>query len=636
MCGITGFYRLREDLPPVSLDSLRKMNGALDHRGPDDEGYHYTGQVGLGHRRLSILDLSPRARQPMTDGEGRFFITYNGEIYNFREIRRELDKYEFRTTSDTEVILYAYREWGEECLSRFVGMFSFAIWDEDSKSLFLARDRLGIKPLYYYFDGGHFVFASELKSIFRYPFFKRELDLQSLYEYFVFQYVPEPRTIFKNTHKLLPGNHLTVRKGNLEQRCYWDIPEGERGETGEREALEHFEALLSESIRLRQVSDVPIGAFLSGGIDSSTVVAILQAQNSSPVMTFSIGFREASYDEAPYARQVAEYLGTEHNELYVTPKEAFDVVPLLPRVYDEPFSDSSAIPTFLVSKMAREKVKVCLSGDGGDELFCGYNRYAVANQMKVIRSIPLHREILSVLAKMPRGFLEVWGRVAKRLLFSDLKVAVTAEKIKKVAEASKSESVDFYLGLVKIFSEEEARGFLGKRDLSLSETQFHSLNRALQRVAEPERFSFLDMKTYLPGDILTKVDRASMAHGLEVRVPFLDHRMVEWAVRLPYSLKCRGKEAKYLLKKLLSSKIPGELFRRPKQGFGIPISSWLRNELKYLIDAYLDRERIVREGLLDADLIEKLVRSHMEGQEDHGYRLYNVLMFQMWKEHWGM
>lgn len=632
MCGITGFFRTSNDGPEVTTRDLMRMNETLRHRGPDDEGWFIDGRVGLAHRRLSILDLSPRGHQPMTDREKRLWIVFNGEIYNFRELRKELGEFEFTSSSDTEVILCAYRKWGVGCLSRFTGMFAFALWDSDRQTLMLARDRLGKKPLYYYHHRGHFAFASELKALIEYPRFEKELDFQSLYEYLVFQYVPDPRTIYRHTFKLLPGHYMMVQEGTLEEKCYWSIVESEKLNADEGALRSELEALLLDSIRLRLVSDVPVGAFLSGGIDSSLIVALLQAHLETPVKTFTIGFRESSYDEAPFARRVAEYLGTEHQELYVTPEETYSVVPELPRHYDEPFSDSSAIPTYLVSRMARTQVKVCLSGDGGDELFCGYNRYAAMERVKFIRSIPLSREIASLMGGVPGFFWEMAGRAAKRLLFGDMKVKVTARRIREAAKAAQKDSIDFYLGLVRIWSEEEAERLLGRGKFSLDRTAFFELNKRLTQVGEPERFSLIDIATYLLGDILTKVDRASMAHSLEVRVPLLDHRVVEFSRALPYSYKCRGKESKYLIKKLLYSKVPADYFLRPKQGFGIPISSWLAGELKYLVDEYLEPQRLRREGILDEPLVTAMVRSHMDGTEDNGYRLYNLLMFQMWKE----
>ncbi|MDQ7824295.1 MAG: asparagine synthase (glutamine-hydrolyzing) [Candidatus Eremiobacteraeota bacterium] len=634
MCGITGFYYYGENQELASREDLAAMNDTLAHRGPDEEGLFYREALGLAHRRLSIIDLSPTGRQPMECPGDQLVLILNGEIYNFMELRCELEAlgHSFRGTSDTEVVLASYREWGRECLSRFIGMFSFALWDGKAEALFLARDRLGVKPLYYYHHRGHFVFASELKALLRYPFFRRELDMESLYEYLVFQYVPDPRTIYRHTRKLSPGSFLVLRRGEIEIRPYWDLSPRHEGSVDEDELQERFNALLDDSVRLRQISDVPVGAFLSGGIDSSTVVAFMQAQNSMAVKTFSIGFKESLYDEAPYAREVARCLGTDHQELYVTPRETYEVIPALARYYDEPFSDSSAIPTYLVSKMASEEVKVCLSGDGGDELMGGYNRYELMRRWKMVESMPLAKEAASLVAELPDSVLALLGRALKGLFFGRLKVRTDPDRIRELARTLGRSALDVYLGLVRIWGPEEARRLLFNGVFDLRGTMFYRYGQMWQHEGDPARCALVDLKTYLVGDILTKVDRASMAWGLEVRVPFLDHRIVEFAVSVPFSLKQKGSESKYLLKKLLYERISPELFKRPKQGFGIPISQWLRGELKFLVDEYLDAARLKREGLLDGSLVTPMVRAHEEGTADFGYRLYNLLMFQMWRE----
>ena len=641
MCGIAGFFYLTDRGEPLSKDILIQMGESLRHRGPDDGGCYYEGFLGLTHRRLSIIDLSSAARQPMSDEEGRFTITFNGEVYNYESLRDELEAKgrRFCSASDTEVVLKAYMEWGPSALSHFIGMFAFAIWDSREKELFVARDRLGIKPLFYYSDGTRFAFASELKALLLLPFFSRALDMQALYQYLVFQYVPGPRTIYGCASKLRPGHYMLVREQGVETRCYWDIADPERVEKearDERYCLERLRELLKDSIRLRQISDVPLGAFLSGGIDSSTVVALMQEESTIPVRTFSIGFDEASYNEAPYACKVAKYLGTEHHELYVTSREAFDLIPELTRYYDEPFSDSSAIPTFLVSSMARAHVTVCLSGDGGDELFCGYNRYAVMKRLRFIRSLPLCRDMLAHVERFPSWLLEGVGKAAKFLLFKDMKAGVTAQKIAAYSRVLRGDSLDTYRGLVQIFDPEAAAGLLGEGSFGLAQTDFYRAGKALAGVSEPERFSLVDIKTYLEGDILTKVDRASMAVGLEARVPLLDHRVVEFARTLPFAFKMRGRNSKYVLKKLLHSLVPEEFFRRPKQGFGIPVSQWLRGGLSHLVDEYLDSARIGKEGIFDGKQVSSYVEAHREGKEDHGYRLYNLLMFQMWYERYGI
>jgi len=636
MCGIAGFFCPRQPGEAPSLQVLHQMGHALSHRGPDDEGYFLHGAVGLAHRRLSIIDLSTSARQPMADPGGGHVLVFNGEVYNFREIREELETkgYSFSSSSDTEVVLNAYREWKEECLSRFIGMFAFALWDEEEKRLFIARDRLGIKPLYYYQKGHLFAFSSELKALLALPSFARELDFQALYEYLVFQYVPEPLTIYRHTSKLTPGHYLVVTAEGLRKESYWNGLAGERQEgiMGEEAYCERFASLLQDSIRLRQISDVPLGAFLSGGIDSPAVVALMQEQNTLPVRTFSIGFREESYDAASYASAVARDLKTDLHELYVTPREAFDVIPSLPHYYDEPFSDSSAIPTFLVSKLARSQVTVSLSGDGGDELFCGYNRYGVMKRLHFLRTLPLSRQVLAMVEKAPPLLIEGVGRVAKALLFRDMNATVTAEKIAAHARVLRGSTIDAYRGLVQIWEPALACRLLHGGPYTLERSTFYRSGAVFEREPEPAKFSYMDMQTYLEGDILTKVDRASMAVGLEARVPLLDHRIVEFARSLPLSLKIRGRQSKYILRKLLYRKVPVSLFNRPKQGFGIPLARWLRHDLAYLLDEYLEQGRIRREGLFDEETVARVLREHREGGVDHGYRLYNLLMFQMWKE----
>jgi asparagine synthase (glutamine-hydrolysing) len=612
------------------------MGKTLSHRGPDDEGYYFNGDIGLAHRRLSIIDLTTFARQPMSDPAGRYVLVFNGEVYNYRDIREELEEkgYLFSSSSDTEVVLNAYREWKEGCLSRFIGMFAFALWDNREKSLFLARDRLGIKPLYYYHRDSLFAFSSELKALLRLPSFSKDLDFQALYEYLVFQYVPEPRSIYRHTSKLTPGHYLVVTPQGIEKKCYWrglDRKEPAVPAT-EEEHLERFTSLFRDSIKLRQISDVPLGAFLSGGIDSSAVVALMQEQNTTPVRTFSIGFREESYDEAPYARAVAHYLKTDHHELYVTPREAYEVIPLLPTLYDEPFSDSSAIPTYLVSRMARSHVTVSLSGDGGDELFCGYNRYGVMKRLHRLRSLPLSRQVLAMVEKAPPILLEWAGKALKALLFSDMNAKITAQKIVSHARVLRGRSLDAYLGMVQIWEPSLAGTLLRGGPFTLEESTFYRAGKLFEEEREPAKFSFIDMQTYLEGDILTKVDRASMAVGLEARVPLLDHRIVEFARGLPLSFKMRGHQSKYILQKLLYRKVPASLFKRPKQGFGIPLSRWLRGELAYLLHEYLESGRIIREGFFDEHVVSAIKKEHLEGRADHGYRLYNLLMFQMWKE----
>jgi len=636
MCGIAGFYNYGETSSEAGESSVRSMGDALAHRGPDDEGVFFDGRVGLAHRRLSIIDLSPRGHQPMADPSGRLHIVYNGEIYNFMDIRDELEKkgHVFTSTSDTEVILASYLEWGAECLARLRGMFAFALWDSRERVLFVARDRLGVKPLFYYCHNGRFAFASEMKALVRYPSLSRDMDIRSLFEYFVFQYVPEPRAIFRHTFKVMPGHYLLVSAEGVRDQSYWDILPVcmDAGVGTEDEYKTRLAALLDESMRLRQVSDVPVGVLLSGGIDSTVVAAFMQAQNPTPIRTFSIGFEEQYYNEAHYAKKVAQYLGTEHFELYVTPRHAFEVIEKLPDLYDEPYSDSSAIPTYLVSGLAREHVKVVLSGDGGDELFCGYNRYEAMRRMSALAGLPFSRDLSRMLSRAPRPVMSVMERSAELLLRKRLKTRMSPGRLREALHSLSRHSEMSYLALVKIWGAEEARRLSGISDPSLDDTLFcRSLREAL-KAGEPQCYSLVDIKTYLVGDILTKVDRASMAWGLEAREPLLDHRLVEFAVNLPVSMKIRKGRQKYLLKEVLYERVPSSLLERPKQGFGIPVSQWLSTDLKELLMQYLDPERLKRQGIVDPSLVSESLRQHFDGIRDNGYRLYNLLMFEMWHE----
>ncbi len=636
MCGIAGFYHYGDTVSTIGEESLRSMGDALAHRGPDDEGLFMDGAVGLVHRRLSILDLSLRGHQPMADSSGRFWIVYNGEIYNFRDVRGELEKkgHVFTSNSDTEVILTAYREWGTSCLARFIGMFAFALWDSRERILFIARDRLGVKPLFYYHHNGSFAFASELKALMKYPSLTREIDIRSLFEYFVFQYVPEPRCIFRRTFKVLPGHFLIVSADGVREEAYWDIfpVEKDTEVRTEDEYKTRLTELLDDSMRLRQVSDVPVGVFLSGGIDSTVVAAFMQAQNTNPIKTFTIGFKEQYYNEAHYAIKVARHLGTEHFELYVTPSHAFEVIEKLPDIYDEPYSDSSAIPTYLVSGLARQHVKVCLSGDGGDELFCGYNRYEAMRRMSALAGLPFSREVSRLLSRVPRPMMSIMEKSAEIFLRKRLKSHMSPGRLREALHSLSRHTEMSYLTLVKIWGIDEARRLTDLQDHTIEDTLFCKTLKEALRIGEPECYSLVDIKTYLAGDILTKVDRASMAWGLEAREPLLDHRLVEFAVKLPFSLKIRRGRQKHLLKEVLYERVPPPLLERPKQGFGIPVSQWLSGDLRYLLDQYLDPVRIKREGILDASLVSESLRQHFEGVRDHGYRLYNLLMFEMWYE----
>jgi len=631
MCGITGFF---DTSAALAGDTMRQIVAAmadtLRHRGPDDEGtwVDEAAGVALGHRRLSIIDLSPAGHQPMVSSDGRYVIVYNGEVYNFPDLKSELEGLgnRFRGESDTEVILAAMAEWGiEKAVERLNGMFAFALWDRRERELFLVRDRVGIKPLYYGWAGKVFLFGSELKALRRFPNFPGEIDRDSLCLFLRHNYIPAPRSIYRGFYKLEPGHILKIAaRGGVEKRCYWSLKEvvdrafSDPFRGNEEEAAEALDALLGDAVRRRMVSDVPLGAFLSGGIDSSTVVALMQAQNDRPVRTFSIGFHESGYDEAVYAKRVAEHLGTDHTELYVTPKEAMEVIPSLPGIYDEPFSDSSQIPTFLVSKLTRRHVTVSLSGDGGDELFAGYNRYFLG--LRLWRKLSLVPQRL----RLPLGKI-LWHLAEKGT--SPAAGSRVFDRMGKLGEivGEAGDFISFYRYLVSHWKKPESVVIGGKEEPA-------GIWMAAERIGLVPSMQQIDFCTYLPDDILTKVDRASMAVSLEARVPLLDHRVVEFAWRLPLSLKIRQGKGKWLLRKVLSRYVPFTLVERPKMGFGVPLDAWLRGPLRDWAETLLDERRLLKEGFFKPEPIRRKWEEHISGKRNWHYYLWDVLMFQAWLE----
>jgi asparagine synthase (glutamine-hydrolysing) len=618
MCGVAGFFAARTVLSGEEL--LCAMGDSLAHRGPDASGTYLSpdGRVGLSHRRLSILDLSPAGAQPMFSGDGKLVISFNGEVFNYRELRAELAGLgrPFRGGSDTEVMLAAFREWGvEAAVRRFIGMFAFALWDPEVGKLYLVRDRIGIKPLFLARLPGIVLFASELKALLAYAEFPRHMDRAALQYFLEFQYVPAPHAIYRNVEKVLPGHIVEIGSdGTVVDRAYWDLFDHWKRADGpvrnEGEYEEELSALLDSSIRYRMISDVPLGAFLSGGIDSSLTTALMRKAATGAVKTFAIGFQETAYDESPHARAVAAHLGTAHNEKICTAQEALNLVRRIPEAYDEPFADSSAIPTMLVSEFTREHVTVSLSGDGGDELFCGYPRYAWVRQGAVVRGIPgfLRRPLCSVLARVPIHKVQ---RGAESVLYDDPAQmyfhTVGVFERRRIGEIVMEETGDAHLPYYGTFRDPRAGGIV-------------------------ERAMATDLRTYLPDDILAKVDRASMAYSLEARVPLLDHRIVEFAARLPLEYKVRGGVTKYLLRKILYRHVPRALLDRPKMGFGIPVNRWLRNELRPLLEEYLGEERVRREGFLRPEGVTRVVREHLSGRRDHQYRLWALLVLAMWCE----
>ncbi len=632
MCGLAGIlgYRGPEDLERV----VSAMGETLRHRGPDAGAVWCSpdGKIALAHRRLSIVDLSAAGAQPMHSSCGRYVLIYNGEIYNAAELRRELEQAgcRFRGHSDTEVIVEGFSQWGiRSTIERVIGMFAIAVWDQASRTLALIRDRVGIKPLYWSATGDMFIFGSELKALRAIGKWTPVIDRDSVASFLRHSYIPAPFSIYRGVRKLEPGTILTVKQGSEPAiEVFWSMEQAVERGIAERprydglldgELIDRLDALLSDAVARRLISDVPLGAFLSGGIDSSTVVALMQKASSVPVKTFSIGFGEPDYDEAAYAQAVADHLGTEHTELYVSPQDALAVIPKLPTIYDEPFSDSSQIPTYLISVMTRKHVSVALSGDGGDELFAGYDRYFFASTMR--RRFgwlpsPLRRHAADMIQRLagPRT-LERSGRFA------------TLRRKSQTLAVLLGESEDsFYRRLVSHWTEPETIALGGRERASFF------LDDAVP-VLVPDfmaRMQYLDSRTYLPDDILTKVDRASMAASLEVRVPILDHRVVEFSWMLPRRCMIRGGQGKWALRQVLKRYVPERLTDRPKMGFGVPIDRWLRGPLRDWAESLLTQGALADGGLLEPKPIRRLWTEHVSGQRNWQYLLWDVLMFQAW------
>ena len=648
MCGIAGFVETRSRRSATdSAELVAVMGAALKHRGPDDAGVWTDNESGIafGHSRLSIIDLSPEGHQPMTSGCGRYVISYNGEIYNFPQIRRDLEELgeEFRGHSDTEVLLTAISRWGLlAALERSNGMFAFSLWDRRERVLHLCRDRLGQKPLYYGWAGPTFIFGSELKALVAHPDFEGSVDRGALTLFLRHGQVPSPHSIYQGIRKLPPGTLLSLPLDDLERgeieapRPYWSAREAAEAGladpfTGDaQEAVTLLGDLLGDAVRQCMVSDVPLGAFLSGGIDSSTVVALMQAQATAPVKTFSIGFHDVQYNEAQYAAAVAAHLGTDHTELYVTDQDARDIIPDLPALYDEPFADSSQIPTYLVSKLAREHVKVSLSGDGGDELFGGYNRYAWGRSIARLLAAtpaPLRRAMISGTNAIP---VEGWNALARSvswMLPRRLRYPQAGDKLHKLAGILDSScQEEMYWRLISLW-QDPAAAVVGAREPTTPLRDWQSWPRLDDFV---HQMMLLDAQTYLPDDILTKVDRASMGVSLESRVPLLDHRVFEFAWRLPLAIKMRHGQGRWPLRQVLYRHVPPTLIERPKMGFGVPIAEWLRGGLRDWAADLLDESRLRQEGFFEPGPIRRKWSEHLSGQRNWQYQLWAVLMFQAW------
>ncbi len=651
MCGIAGYM-----FPKGGCDggTTEAMLSTLIQRGPDDYGVWCDEEkrVSLGHRRLSILDLSPAGHQPMESCSGRYVVVFNGEIYNHLDLRNQLTNrmtsgmtgLSWRGHSDTETLLSGFDEWGvKDTIVRCVGMFAFALWDRKYGVLILGRDRLGEKPLYYGWQGiGEktcFLFGSELKALKAHPSFSANIDRDALCLFVRHKYIPAPHSIYQGIRKLPPGHLLTISGTERDPipEAYWSLTDvAVRGnqspvEGSDKDIIDELETLLKSAVRQQMIADVPLGAFLSGGIDSSTVVALMQAQSNRAVKTFTIGFHEEGYNEAGHAKNVARHLGTEHTELYVTPEQALDVIPRLPRYYCEPFADSSQIPTFLVSQLARQKVTVSLSGDAGDELFSGYNRYVLGQ--KLWRS--LSRVPVGVRSFAASGIRVLgpssWNRLTspiQALAPRSMRFANIGDKLHKGAGVLATRQIDdLYLGLLTDWNPDEV--VLGGHEPA---TCLNGEPPNLFGLDDVQRMMALDTMTYLPDDILVKVDRAAMGVSLETRVPFLDHRVVEYAWRIPQSKKLRNGVGKWVLREVLFRHVPRELFERPKMGFGVPIDAWLRGPLQDWAEALLDEGRLKREGFFNPDPIRTKWAEHLSGKRNWQNLLWNVLMFQAWLE----
>jgi asparagine synthase (glutamine-hydrolysing) len=625
MCGIYGYLSSKRNIDPRIL---RSMGDTLRHRGPDDEG-EMIGEdgdlcVGFGHQRLSIIDLSPAGRQPMSNEDGSIWITYNGEIYNFRALREELERkgHRFKSSSDTEVVIHLYEELGIRCLEKMNGMFAFALWDRHKKTLILARDRIGKKPLHYALSNEGIVFASELKALLTHPGVSREIDLKSLNRYLTYEYVPAPDSIFKSIKKLEPGHYLLYRQGATEMIQYWDIPltDNPMGYKTEAEYVEDLRERLANAVKSRLVADVPVGLFLSGGVDSSLIAALAMRANPK-LECFSIGFDEPSFDESRYAREVARVLNAQHQLMIFSTREMLDTIHSLPDILDEPLADASILPTYLLSKFASQKVKVALSGDGGDELFAGYPTYQAHKVITYYDSLP--------------AFL----KSALRAMASHLPVShnniSTEFKIKQFLKgAGVASEIRFFIWM-GAFTDAEKKGLLSdevKNELRSHNTYediFNYISKS-KLTKDMERILYLSMKLYLQDDLLVKVDRTSMANSLEVRCPLLDYEFIEFACSLPMFYKLNGLKTKYLFKKAAMGLLPASIINRPKKGFGIPISRWLCGELKDLMMNHLNQQTIERQGLFDWPYISGLMDAHLSRRADHRKLLWPLIVFQIW------
>lgn len=633
MCRIAGFWDQKFNNDYELDNTIAKMNATLKHGGPDDDGFWTDSERGLAlaNCRLSILDLSPLGHQPMFSPDKNLALVFNGEIYNFAAIKQELFSggFLFKSHSDTEVILAAYQKWGMKCLEKFRGMFAFALFDKKQETLFLARDRLGVKPLYYFWDGSLLMFVSETRALLKHPHFYKQINPEALAAYFQFGYIPNSLAIWESVFKVEPGCYLKITQpGSLEQVRYWDAQEyyfkglREPATLSFDEAADKLEQILLESFQLRMVSDVPVGVFLSGGIDSSLVATLLQKNSTEPLRTFTIGFEEKEYNEAGHAKKIADYLGTKHTEVFCRQSDALKVVEQLPEIYDEPFGDSSAVPTFLVTQQASQHLKVVLSGDGGDEFFAGYNKYwRIANYLRYWRH---NRPTLfseGTLGRWPFGLLErsLFYRWAK------WQKVITSPKV-----------LNRFLIISSCFLKEEIKQLIkAKRAVEWERIDsFPLISRELYQLDLASLWMLYDTQHYLAEDILTKGDRASMHNALELREPLLDHQILEFAATLPISYKCNKSEGKLILKKILAKHLPQEYWDRPKQGFSIPMAQWLRNELKPLVMEVCSENNIEKHGLLDYGSVKRTLDAFYQNKNSNAFKIWYLLVFQLWTNKW--
>ncbi|MEA1962803.1 MAG: asparagine synthase (glutamine-hydrolyzing) [Patescibacteria group bacterium] len=613
MCGIAGKLSFKNQ--PVEETDILAMINEIRHRGPDDEGIYINNNIGLGHRRLSVIDLSKNGQQPMADKSKKFWITYNGEVYNFPELKKELQKdgIKFKSNTDTEVIIYLYKKYGSECLKLLRGMFAFAIWDNEKQELFLARDRIGKKPLKYYFDDNVLIFSSELKAILKNKEVKKEIDWEAISEFLTFKYVPAPRTGFKNIYKLLPAHYMIIKtNGEKILKQYWDLDYSKKLELSENDWQKKITEKLQKSVQARLISDVPLGVHLSGGIDSSLIAAFIAGTRSGKIKTFSIGFKEKKYNELNYARLVAKKYNTEHQEFIIEPK-AMEILPKLAFHYEEPYADASIIPSWYLSEITKKHVTAALNGDGGDEVFAGYNRYLSAQLYFKLKKLPFK--------KLSSRFNYLIYKATGNDIFY---------KASRQLNANYNSLADFYLSVIQYFGKKEKKQ-LSKKFLNLKIN--NSYTQKINNYNWLDQLLYISVKTHLPDDLLVKTDIASMAHGLEIRSPFLDQELMELSAKMPADLKINGYNKKYILKKIAEKYLPRECVYRSKQGFSVPLDYWFRGELNNYLEDNILSKNFLNFGF-NKDFILKLLNNHKSGKARNENRLFSLLMLSLWIRRW--